>query len=131
MLQLVIHLKLTIQQNSEYFNRFDASARNTTGQYNISMGVGALRDNVAGNGSVAIGYQSMLFANSSSTDFSTHNTAVGYESLRGSSSAANNTGTSNTAIGYLSLRSNTEGVANTGVGAWSVNHNTTGDAHTA
>ena len=93
----------------------------TTGGNNIGIGTGALKSNIIGFGSVAIGdsalanttsgtnvaigYRSLMKTNSS------ENVAIGYEAMTNLVS-----GGSNTAMGYHALRTNTTGFWNTAVG---------------
>jgi len=93
-------------------NSFNASGINNT-----TVGTFALQRNFAGSESTAIGFSSMLYANSSATSFITYNTAVGAYALQGSSTPASNTGTGNTAIGHSALLNNASGGSNTVIGA--------------
>lgn len=81
----------------------DAGLGIVTSGWNIAIGNGALA-NGDGDGSVAIGYESLY--NGGAT-----NTAVGVSSLRG-----NTWGHSNVGIGYESIYSNTVGEGNTALG---------------
>lgn len=115
----------------------EAGSLNTEGQYNSSIGAGALHSNTTGNlntangaealysnltglGNVANGYQS-LFSNT----IGEANTAVGTSVL-----FSNTTGNGNTGVGTSGLFSNTTGDANTGIGAQALNFNTTGFENT-
>ncbi|MFH0867081.1 MAG: tail fiber domain-containing protein, partial [Bacteroidota bacterium] len=100
---------------------------NLTGNYNTIMGYSALKNNKAGSGATAIGYQAMLYANNTSTGFPNYNVALGFEALRGSTNAENNTGNYNTATGYKTLWTNTTGHDNTANGYQSLYSNQTGD----
>jgi uncharacterized coiled-coil protein SlyX len=91
---------------------------------NIAIGISALAFNVAMNESTAVGYQAMLYANSTTAVASTYNTAVGAYALQGSGTPANNTGTKDTAVGHSALLGITTGVDNTALGYMAGNSGT-------
>ncbi|MFM2393075.1 MAG: hypothetical protein RLZZ546_1057, partial [Bacteroidota bacterium] len=87
--------------------------------------------NVAGSDAVAIGSESMLNANNTTTPYLNTNVAIGTYSYRGSSTAANNTGLDNNVIGHSTLYNNTSGSRNHTLGTQTLFNNTTGSANIA
>lgn len=99
---------------------------NTTGGNNTAFGMNALNSNVANSDNTAVGFESMRYANSTSTGVSSRNTAFGAYALRGSVAPASNTGIQNSAVGHQSQLNNTTGSHNTSMGHNSLRANTTG-----
>jgi len=89
---------------------------NTTGSNNTAYGRSSLFSNSAKNESTAVGYNSMTYADSTTTSAISYNTAIGAYSLRGSLTASNNVGTRNTAVGHSALVGMTSGSSNIGFG---------------
>jgi len=83
-------------------NALDA---NTTGNFNVAMGVEAARTQTTGIYSVALGYQA-LYSNTTGN----YNVAVGRGALY------RTTGSENTAVGQFALNSATTGINNTAIG---------------
>ena len=94
---------------------------NTTGQFNIAIGVNAMLFNTTGDESVAVGYQALQ---QNTSGF--HNTAAGFQAL-----FFNTTGNHNTANGDVALLRNTIGNFNTANGAHTLENNTTGSSNLA
>ena len=74
---------------------------NTTGNCNMGIGGGCLRNNIVGNNNTAIGFQAM------SANTASGNSAIGYQAL-----FQNTTGTDNNALGFQALFNNTTGTFN-------------------
>jgi hypothetical protein len=114
-----------------------SSFSTTTGNFNTSVGVGALDLNTADN-NTAVGAAALLLNTTGS-----ENTAVGTSALLnnivgaantadGAGALQNNTeGNSNTAIGALALSSDDPGGINTAIGVSALVSNTTGSGNTA
>lgn len=119
---------------------------NTDGNYNVAAGESALRENIDGDNNVAIGqaaldknvdndestaigYQSMRYANDTTTGIVTYNTALGAYALQGSATPANNTGTANTALGHSALSIVTSGANNVALGSQTGDALTTGSGN--
>jgi hypothetical protein len=98
---------------------YNSLLSNTTGNYNIGIGMFSLNSNTTGTSNTAIGWQS-LYSNTTSSN----TTAVGYQA------GYNNTGAQNTFIGRLAGFSKTSGVYNTFVGDEAGYSQTTGDSNT-
>lgn len=101
---------------------------NTIGDYNVSMGVDALRYSIDRSNLVAIGAYALYNNGEDVTEtfHATENTALGFKSLY------NNTiGYANTSTGSNSLFSNTEGSYNTATGLNAIYKNTTGTHNSA
>lgn len=96
-----------------------ALAQNSSNKFNVAIGKDALKSNVNGLRSIAIGYQSLL--NNTSSD----NIALGYEALKTSVS-----GSSNIAIGFTSLHAST-GFKNIGIGDLSLERVSFGNDNTS
>ena len=99
----------------------DDALVNSTGFYNIAIGVNALASNVNGVANTATG----AFALQANTNGS-NNTAVGYYAL-----VNNTSGQDNTAAGVYALYYNTIGFNNTAIGIDALLHNTAGNSNTA
>jgi hypothetical protein len=108
----------------------------TTGNYNVAIGMGALRANTTGSSNVAIGNQALITVSTASNNVAigqqaaflnnqSNITAVGFQALY------NNTNTLNTAVGYRALTTNTSGQAVTAVGYEALRDNSTGSRNTA
>lgn len=95
---------------------FNSLSVSHAGSNNVGVGNYTLRGNIAKDESTAVGYQSMRYADNTTTNSISYNTALGAYSLRGSTTPADNTGTANTAIGHNALASTTSGSRNTAVG---------------
>ena len=87
-----------------------------TGNYNTAIGSQALDRGVAMSSGTAIGYQSQLYVNDTSTAWTNYDLSIGYQALIGSTTPANNPGNNNTANGTQTLYSNTSGSANMALG---------------
>jgi|GEM_PF-1113335 len=136
------NIPFTIKVNNQKAGRIDhllgnsffgyQSGNNTsTGAGNTTNGFNSFYNNVAGSNATAIGYQSMLYANNTSTAFTNYNVALGFEALRGSTTPSANTGNYNIALGYQSLWSNTTGNNNNATGYAALYSNTTGNDNVA
>ena len=89
---------------------------NTTGYYNLAVGVNALYSNTTGYQNNAVGV-SALYSNTTGNQ----NNAVGASALY-----SNTTGYQNNAVGAYALQNNTTGNYNLAVGASALQNNTTG-----
>ncbi len=119
------NVPFNIRVNNQKAGRIDATL------YNTFFGYLTGNTNVAGSNITAVGYNAMLYANSSAMAFNSNNVAFGYEALRGSGVAAANTGTNNTALGFRTLWGNTSGSYSTASGYYALYSNTTGANNTA
>ena len=113
---------------------------NTTGNYNIAMGTGAVASNTTGSSNTGLGYQAL---NSNTT--ASNNTAVGYQAGYSNTTGTRNafygmysgygitTGTDNTALGYNAIAGGVTvtGSYNTAVGVQSLYNSTTASNNTA
>jgi hypothetical protein len=132
----------------------DSGSQNTTGYYNVALGVGALASNTAGQINTAIGayaltlnttgYNNTAIGNNalSNNTFGTYNTAVGSQALElniegggntaiGTGALYRNTASYNTAVGDGALYDNTIGESNTAVGEAALGSNTIGNNNVA
>jgi trimeric autotransporter adhesin len=98
---------------------------NTTGTCNIAIGRNALRENVEGDQSVAIG-QDALCCQNPVGNADMNNVAVGFQAQ-----LCTTTGCNNTAAGANSSRENTTGCFNTAYGSSALRCNTTGGFNAA
>jgi hypothetical protein len=94
---------------------------NTTGSFNVAVGVGALQANTTASYNTAVGYQA---AYNNTTGAA--NTAVGNAALKSTTTAVDNT-----AVGSNALNVNTTGSYNTAVGSGSLQNNSTSATNTA
>jgi trimeric autotransporter adhesin len=97
------------------------SSRSLTGNGNVAIGAGALRDVNVGNRNIAIGREALV--NGASTI--NNNIAIGGNALR--SVETDNS----VAVGYQALFSTTSGARNVGVGMETIFSNTTGNNNSA
>lgn len=127
-----------------------AMSANTIGTGNVAVGNNALQGNTVSSENTAIGFEALktLSFSNGNTAYASNNTAIGYQSmmntqpttsLEGDANVAvgartlraNTTGSFNVALGSSALESNTDAVGNTAVGYLSLNENTTGGNNTA
>ncbi|MCE2928518.1 MAG: hypothetical protein LW817_02680 [Candidatus Caenarcaniphilales bacterium] len=94
---------------------------NTSGNFNVGLGIRALSRNTSGSFNTAVGFESM---NGNTIGYS--NSAYGFRSLY-----SNINGYSNTAIGMNSLRRNTRGYFNTAIGNGSLERSNGANLNTA
>jgi hypothetical protein len=106
--------------------------------YNVGLGIDALKSNTSGIRNTALGYQALNHNSSGG-----YNTATGAWALMGNTTGEyntstgalaltmNTTGSSNTATGLYALRDNLTGGDNTATGAQTLSFNTTGHGNTA
>lgn len=109
---------------------------NGTNNYNVAVGISALRYNIAGASNVALGYQSLY------NNVVSNNMALGYRAMYTNTNGSfnsgigsqslffNTTGKQNTAVGYSSLYRNTTGEYNVGVGYYANSYNQAGSNNT-
>ena len=109
----------------------------TTGFANVALGHEALTADTSGWGNTAVGYDSL-----STNIVGRNNTAVGYNASKTSNEHANSalgafaledstSGIGNTAIGYEALKENITGSNNVALGSAALDTNTTGGDNTA
>jgi Chaperone of endosialidase len=113
-------------------------SRNTIGNFNTAVGLGALENSTAADNNTAVGINTLLVndvghdntacgANALQQNAGhSSNTAVGFDALLNSS-----TGDGNTAIGWSALLNNTSGSSNVAAGAEALKFNTTGSFNIA
>ena len=101
---------------------------NTTGQYNVGIGPGALSSNTTASYNVAIGggVPGALYASLGLNTTGERNVAVGI-----AASEQNTTGSYNVSVGFAALAKNTTASNNTAVGYQAAINNTTGSENTA
>jgi hypothetical protein len=107
-----VYGKQTTSGGTPYLTAYGYNAGlNTTGTYNIAVGVSALQANTTGFENAAVGYQA-LFTNTTAG----YNTAVGYKALYAANKTSDTFGL-NTAIGHTAGEAITTAAANVIVGA--------------
>jgi len=113
----------------------------TTGSYNVALGIQALYNNTTASNNTAVGYQAG-YSNTTGTQNTavglaagyglttgSYSTAIGYGSL-GYFASAYTTGSYNTALGHSALGNNTTASNNTAVGYQAFYSNTTSISNT-
>ncbi len=126
----------------------DALTGNTTGQYNVAVGLLSLANNHIAGYNVGVGFRALFSNDATSQGTGTYNTAVGSIALELNSVASGNVAVGaqalyqndsdavgdanfNTAVGYQAMTYNTDGDRNSVLGYQALYSNETGDGNTA
>jgi hypothetical protein len=124
-----LYMNTTGSKNSAF--GYTALSANTIGSDNIGIGYGALGGNTTANKNVAIGESALAnqnFTNGGSA-FDSSNVAIGFNSMLHNNPTSTTKGVNNTAVGALSLQNNGTGSNNIAVGynagsqVWSLDYN--------